>query len=199
MSQEVLEINLEAEEMGEAEGSETVRMEEVGMTGGTQSSAMEVNEEEEDEVVVVEEVKRGEMRKWAPSSPPKSSRKRVQAGTVTQMPAGSQVKGSSVQRSQAGTGTAVSMTNLCWRCVKHKMACIMLSGRAQCENCWVMHYRCSLVLPKDAMGGKGGALGSQKAKTVEGSQQAKGAMGSQTKGRARKARKTITLGKSHTS
>ena len=96
ISQEALEINLEAEEMGEAEGSETVRMEEVGMTGGTQSSAMEVNEEEEDEVVVVEEVKRGEMRKWAPSSPPKSSRKRVQAGMVTQTLAGSQVKGSLV-------------------------------------------------------------------------------------------------------
>ena len=37
---------------------------------------MEVNEEE-DEVIVVEEVKQGEMRKQAPSSPPKMSRKRV--------------------------------------------------------------------------------------------------------------------------
>ena len=54
MSQAELEVNLEAEEMAEAEGSEAVRMEDVGTTGGTQLSAMEVNEEGEDEVVVVE-------------------------------------------------------------------------------------------------------------------------------------------------
>ena len=77
LSQAALEVDSEVEEMGEAEGSEAVWMEEVGMTGGTQSLAMEVNEEGEDEVVVVEEVKRGEMRKQALSSPPKSSRKRV--------------------------------------------------------------------------------------------------------------------------
>ena len=51
-------------------------------------------------------------------------------------------------------------------------------------------------LPKEVVGGKGGASGSQKAKTGEGSQQAKGVTGSQMKGRARKARKAITLGKS---
>ena len=49
---------------------------------------------------------------------------------------------------------------------------------------------------KEVVGGKGGPLGSQKAKVAEGSQQAKGTTGSQTKGRARKARKAITLGKS---
>ena len=76
MSQAELEIDSEAEEMGEAEGSEAVRMEEVGMTGGTQSSAMEVDEEGEDEVVVLE-VKQGEKRKWAPLLPPKLLRKRV--------------------------------------------------------------------------------------------------------------------------
>ena len=47
----------QAEEMVEAEGSEAIGMEELGMTGGTQSSAMEVDEEGEDEVVVIEEVK----------------------------------------------------------------------------------------------------------------------------------------------
>ena len=57
MSQVELEIDSEAEEMGEAEESEAVGMEEVGMTGGTQSSTMEVDEEGEDEVVVVEETK----------------------------------------------------------------------------------------------------------------------------------------------
>ena len=77
MSQAELEIDSEAEEMGEAEGSKAVRTEEVGTMGGTQSSAMEVDEEGEDEAVVVEEAKRGETRKRAPSSPPKSSRKRV--------------------------------------------------------------------------------------------------------------------------
>ena len=65
LSQEVLELDSETEEMGEAEESEAVGTEEVGTTGGTQSSAMEVDEEEEDEVVVVEQVKRGETRKWA--------------------------------------------------------------------------------------------------------------------------------------
>ena len=57
MSQVELEIDSEVEEMGEAEGSEAIRTEDVGMTGGTQSSAMEVDEEGEDEVVVVEEAK----------------------------------------------------------------------------------------------------------------------------------------------
>ena len=57
LPQEALEVDLEAEEMGEAEGSEAIGTEEVGMTGGTQSSVMEVDKEGEDEVVVVEEVK----------------------------------------------------------------------------------------------------------------------------------------------
>ena len=113
LSQEALEVDSEAEEMGEAEESEAVGMEEVGTTGGTQSSAMEVDEEEEDKVVVVEQVKRGETRKRAPSSPPKSLRKRVRAGTATQTPVGSQVKGGSVQGSQVGMGTGVSMANPC--------------------------------------------------------------------------------------
>ena len=129
MSQVELEIDSEAEETGEAEGSEAVRTEDVGTTGGTQLSAMEVDEEGEDEMVVVEEAKRGEMRKWAPSSPPKSSRKRVRAGTATQMLAGSQVKGGSVQGSQAGMGTVGSTGGPCWRCIRHGVQCIMLSGR----------------------------------------------------------------------
>ena len=135
LTQAALEVDSEAEEMGEAEGSEAVRTEEAGTTGGTQSSAMEVDEEGEDEVVVVEEVKRGETRKRAPLSLPKSLRKRVRAGTVTQTPAGSQVKGGSVQGSQAGMGTAVSTANPCWRCVKHRVECVVPSGGARCENC----------------------------------------------------------------
>ena len=77
LTQAELEVNSEVEEMGEAEGSEAVGMEEVGMTGGTQLSVMEVDEEGEDEVVVVEEAKQGETRKWAPLLPPKLLRKRV--------------------------------------------------------------------------------------------------------------------------
>ena len=130
MDQVELEVDSEAEEMVEAEGSEAVGTEEYGTMGGTQSSVMEVDEEGEDEVAVVEEVKRGETRKWAPSSPPKSSRKRVRAGTATQTPAWSQIKGGSVQGSQAGMGTAVSTANPCWRCVKHKTVCIVLNGGA---------------------------------------------------------------------
>ena len=192
MDQVELEVDSEVEEMVEAEGSEAVGMEEYGTTGGTQSSAMEVNEEGEDEVVVVEEAMQGETRKRAPSSPPpKSSRKRVQAGTATQTLVGSQVKGGSVQGSQAGMGTAVSTVNPCWRCVKHRVECVMLSGGARCENCRAKHYGCSLVPPKEVVGGKGGPSGSQKAKVAEGSQQAKGW--------ARKAQKAITLGTSYQS
>ena len=55
--QEAFQHNSEAEETGEVEESKVMGMEDVGMTGGTQSSAMEVDEEEEDEGVVVEEVK----------------------------------------------------------------------------------------------------------------------------------------------
>ena len=187
MSQAELEIDSEAEEMGEAEGSEAIGTEEVGTTGGTQLSAMEVDEEGEDEVVVVEEAKRGETRKWAPSSPPKSLRKRVRAGTVTQMPAGSQAKGSSVQGSQAVMGTAVSTANPCWWCVKHKTVCIVPSGGAWCDNCRAKHYGCSLVPPKEVVAAKGGPSGSQQAKAV---------LGSQMKGMSRKARKALTLGKS---
>ena len=66
LTQVALEVDSEAEEMGEIDESEAVGM-----------MAMEVDEEEEDEVEVVEEVKRGEMRKWALSLLPKSSRKRV--------------------------------------------------------------------------------------------------------------------------
>ena len=57
MSQAELENDSEAEEMVKAEGSEAIGTEEFGMTGGTQSLAMEVDEEREDEVVVVEEAK----------------------------------------------------------------------------------------------------------------------------------------------
>ena len=104
-----------------------------------------------------------------------------------------------MQGSQAGVGNAVSTANPCWRCVKHKTVCIVPSGGARCDNCQAKHYGCSLVPLKEVVGGKGGVSGSQKPKTVEGSQQTKGATGatgSQTKGRARKARKAITLGKS---
>ena len=48
LTQAALENNSEAEE------SKAIRTEDFGMTGGTQSLAMEVDEEEEDEVVVKE-------------------------------------------------------------------------------------------------------------------------------------------------
>ena len=83
--------------------------------------------------------------------------------------------------------TVGSMRELCWRCVKHQVQCIVLSGRAQCENCQAKHYGCSLVPLKEVMGGRGGPSGSQHMKAMA---------GSQTKGVLRKARKAITLGKS---
>ena len=57
LTQVELEVDLEAEEMGEAEESAAIQTEEVGTMGGTQSSVMEVDEKGEDEVVVVEEAK----------------------------------------------------------------------------------------------------------------------------------------------
>ena len=57
ITQVQLEANLEVEQSMEAEESEAVETEDVRTTGGTQSSAMEVEEEEEDKVVIVEEVK----------------------------------------------------------------------------------------------------------------------------------------------
>ena len=57
LSQAALEVDSEAEEMGEIDKSKAIGMEDIGTMGGTQSSAMEVDEEEEDEVEVVEEVK----------------------------------------------------------------------------------------------------------------------------------------------
>ena len=57
MTQEAFERDSETEEVGETEESEAIGMEDFGTMGGTQLSAMEVNEEEEDEVVVVEVIK----------------------------------------------------------------------------------------------------------------------------------------------
>ena len=48
---------VEFEDDSEAEESEVVGMEDIGMTGGTQPSVIEVDEEEEEDVVVVEEVR----------------------------------------------------------------------------------------------------------------------------------------------
>ena len=63
----------------------------------------------------------------------------------------------------------------------------MFSSGARCENCQVKHYGCLLVPAKEVVGGKGGLLGSQKVKAVE---------GSQMKGQAWKAQRQIMLGKS---
>ena len=167
LTQVAIENDSEAEEMREAEESEAV-----GTMGGTQLLAMEVDEKEEDEVMVVEEVKWGKMRKWAPSLPPKMLRKRVQVGTVG---------------SQVGSRQAGSMGRPCNRCIKHQTQCVVISGVARCENCQVKHYGCLLMPAKEVVGGKGGLSGSQKAKAVE---------GSQMKGQAKKARRQIMLGKS---
>ena len=119
---------------------------------------------------MVKEVKQGEMRIRALSSPPKSSRKRVRAETATQTLVGSQVLGSLVQGSQVGLGNMGSMAKPCWRCAKHRVQCIITTEGAQCDNCQAKYYRCSLVPPKESGGGRGGVSGSQKAKAVEGSQ-----------------------------
>ena len=93
----------------------------------------------------------------------------------------------SVEGSQAGLGNPGSTSRPCERCHKYWIECVVASGVARCENCQVKHYGCLLMPAKEVMGGKGGLLGSQKVKVVE---------GSQTKGQARKAQRQIMLGKS---
>ena len=159
LTQVAFEDDSEAEEMGEGEESEAVGTEDVGMTGGTQLLAMEVDEEE-DEVVVVVEIKWGKMQKWALSSPPKMSRKRVHMGMVTQTLAGSQVQGGLVQGSQAGSRNAGSMGRPCERCVKHWIPCMVVGGRVRCKNCWAKHYGCLLILAREGVGGRSGPSGS---------------------------------------
>ena len=99
---------------------------------------------------------------------------------------GSQGQGNSVQRSQAEVGQVGNTGRPCERCIKHWIACVVVRGGVRCNNCWVKHYGCLLVLAKEGVGGRGGLLGSQQVKVV---------VGSQTKGQARKVRKPITLGK----
>ena len=185
LTQVELEMVSELEESMEGEESEVVGSEDVRTTGGTQSLVMEVDEEEEDEVV---EVKRVETRKWALLSPPKMSRKRVHAAMATQSSAGSQVQRGSVQGSQTGSGPMRNAERPCDRCVKHRVPCMVASGGVQCEYCQAKHYRCSLVLAREVVGGRGGPLGFQQAKVAAGSQQ---------KGWRRKARKLIMLSNSH--
>ena len=96
-----------------------------------------------------------------------------------------QMLGSSVQGSQVRLGNVGSIVKPCWRCIKHRVQCIVAAEGARCDNCQAKHYGCSLVLPKELGGGRGGVSGTQKVKAAE---------GSQTKGWARKARKVLTLG-----
>ena len=58
---------------------------------------------------------------------------------------------------------------------------MVVDGGARCANCKAKHYRCSLVMVKEGMGGKGSLVGSQ---------QAKAAARSQTRGKARRGKGT---------
>ena len=69
-----------------------------------------------------------------------------------------------------------------------------VDGGTQCVNCKAKHYGCSLVVAKEVPRGKGGPAGSQ---------QARAAAGSQTRGKARSGKGAkgaalsgLTLGKS---
>ena len=131
---------------------------------------MEVDEGGESEVAAVEEEgKRGGGRKRAPSSPPKQSRKRARAATATQTTTGSQAR-------TEGTG---SVGKGCERCIRQGIVCVAVDGGARCANCKAKHYGCSLVVGKEVPRGKGGPSGSQLARS---------AMGSQTKGKAKRGK-----------
>ena len=54
-----------------------------------------------------------------------------------------------------------------------------VDGSAWCANCKAKHYGCLLVMGKEVPRGKGGPLGSQ---------QARSAIGSQTKGKAKRGK-----------
>ena len=153
----------------EAEGDEAAGTEEVEESGRVETSVMEVDEGGESEVVTAEKGKRSGGRKRAPSSPPKQSRKRAHAATATQTTAGSQARMEST--GSVGIG--------CKRCIRQGIVCVAVDGGARCTNCKAKHYGCSLVVGKEVPRGKGGPSGSQLARS---------AIGSQPKGKAKRAK-----------
>ena len=132
-----------------------------------ESLAMEVDDAGEEVVVVVEERKPSGGQKQAPSLPPKLLRKRVHAATAIQMQMGSQVK----------AGSMGSAAGPCKKCVWQGIVCVATDRGMRCTNCKVKYCGCSLVPAREACGGKGGLPGSQHAKV---------AAGSQTKGQVKK-------------
>ena len=165
ITEEELEWNSEAgaEDVEVAVGSE------IEETRGLESSAMEVDNGGESEVVAVEKGKQSGGWKWVLSSPPKQSRKRACATMATQTTMGSQAKTESM--GSGGIG--------CDQCVQQGIACVVVDGGTRCTNCKAKHYRCSLVMEKEGMGGKG---------SLAGLQQVKAAAGSQTRGKARRGK-----------
>ena len=155
-----MEEELEQNSEAEAEDVKVVVGSEVKETGGPESLAMEADDGSESEVVAVEEGKRSRGQKWAPSLPPKQVRKRACAVTAMQMTVGSQVKTESMR--SVGIG--------CEWCVRQGIICVAVNGGVRCANCKVKHYKCLLVAVKEGMGGKGSPVGSQQAKVATRSQ-----------------------------
>lgn len=124
---------------------------------GMQVSEMEVDDAGEDEVVVEDKRLRGG-RKWAPSSPPKPSRKQAHISTA--------VTSKSVVMETAPKNMSVATT--CEWCHHHNTKCIPTDGGAWCANCKVKHYRCSLIPVKEGSEGKGGLSVTRCMKTAAG-------------------------------
>ena len=95
-------------------------------------------------------------RKWAPSSPPKLSRKRAcMSTTITSKPT-----------AMEKADSRLSTVNTCNRCCHFEIKCVPTDGGARCSNCKAKHYKCLLVPSKEGLEGKGVTSGMHHLKTV---------------------------------
>ena len=148
---------------------------------GTQTSEMEVDDTGEDKVMAEDKGSKGG-RKRAPSSPLKLSRKQARVSTTVAL------KPAAIEKADSKSSTV----NTCNRCRHFKIKCIPIDRGAQCSNCKVKHYKCSLVPLKEGSEGKGGSLVMRHSKTA-----AEGKVKAQEKKEAAKKVKAfhrVTLG-----
>ena len=135
---EEFEKDLEVEAEVEVERSKVMEEGMVEDVFGMQMSEMEVDDAGEDEVVAENKGTKGG-RKWAPSSPPKLSRKQACASmTITSKP-----------MVMEKANSKLSMVNTCNRCCHFEIKCNPTDRGTRHSNCKVKHYKCSLVLSKE--------------------------------------------------
>ena len=149
LDERIMQEEFESDSEGEvamAERSKAMGDEEIGEVETQVSGDMDMDSGE-DEVVLVA------TQKWAPSSPPKTIRKRAHAT------AGSQEM---VVTAVINRGDSVEA---CEWCLWQGVACIQTGDGTRCMNCRNKHMRCSFIPAKDGEG-KGTSLGVQHVKSL---------------------------------